>query len=131
MTIKELSQLYYLNREIEMLEEKLEKLEARTTGASVNMSGLPPTGNASDRVGDGYVMIADLKSKIQSRKAAAQNEVNKLYRYIDTIQDSYIRQIIELRFVSCLSWLQVALCIGGNNTADSVRMAVNRFLQNN
>ena len=131
MTAKELSRLYYLNREIEMLEEKLKKLEARATGSSANMSGFHSTGGASDRIGDSCVMIEILKNKIQSRKIAAQNEVNKLYRYIDTIQDSYIRQIIELRFVSCLPWLQVALCIGGNNTADSVRMAVNRFLRNN
>jgi hypothetical protein len=37
MTLKELSQLYYLNREIEMDRRRLAELEARASGSSAQI----------------------------------------------------------------------------------------------
>ncbi|WP_236908829.1 hypothetical protein [Clostridium sp. Cult3] len=39
--------------------------------------------------------------------------VEEIYEYIDNIDDSLIRQIITLRYVSGLTWEQVAASIGG------------------
>ena len=41
MTLKELSQLYYLNREIEMDKKRLLELEARAVSCSSDLSGCP------------------------------------------------------------------------------------------
>ena len=41
MTLKELSQLYYLNREIEMDKKRLLELEARAVSCSSDLSGMP------------------------------------------------------------------------------------------
>ena len=49
--------------------------------------------------------------------------------YINDIDDSLVRQIFTLRYINGLEWRQVAVSIGGNNTADSVRMIHNRFLE--
>ena len=40
MTLKELSQLYYLNREIEMDKKRLLELEARAVSCSSDLSGI-------------------------------------------------------------------------------------------
>ena len=53
----------------------------------------------------------------------------EINRYVENIDDSLIRQIIILRHVNGLTWEQVAASIGGNNTADSVRMMHDRFLR--
>ena len=42
MTLKELSQLYYLNREIEMDKRRLQELEAQAVSCTPNLTGMPP-----------------------------------------------------------------------------------------
>ena len=41
MTLKELSQLYYLNREIEMDQRRLRELEARALPGAQVITGMP------------------------------------------------------------------------------------------
>lgn len=55
-------------------------------------------------------------------------ELNRLNRFINTIDDSQMRMIFSLRYINGLNWLQIAFSIGGGNTADSVRKAHDRFL---
>lgn len=55
-----------------------------------------------------------------------QNEVEE---YIESINDSRMRRIISMRIIDNMTWQQVAQNIGGNNTADSVRKAFDRFLE--
>ena len=49
MTIKELSQLYYLNREIQQEQQKLAELRAAATNTTARISGLPGVGSISDK----------------------------------------------------------------------------------
>jgi len=129
MTLKELSQLYYLNREIETLKRQLAEIECYAEGTTQSLSGMPHGGSTSDKVGAGAVRIADLKSKIKNRQIACWQEYCKLNDYISNIDDSFIRQIMSYRFVNGLSWQQVADCIGGGNTADSVKKVCYRHLE--
>ena len=129
MTLKELSQLYYLNREIENLKRQLEEIECYAEGTTQSFSGMPHGGGTSDKVGAGAVRLADLKSKISNRQIACWQEYCKLNDYISNIDDSFVRQIMSYRFVNGLSWQQVADCIGGGNTADSVKKVCYRHLE--
>ena len=70
-----------------------------------------------------------LQRQLQNRLNELINLVEKTNTYISNIDDSLIRQIISLRYVNGLTWDQVAAHIGGNNTADSVRMMHDRFLK--
>ena len=122
MTKKELSQLYNLNREIELETKRLKEFEQESN----NISGLPHIdilANASIAA-----QIEDCKTIIDAKQRAAVAEYNRLMRYIASIDDSLTRQIISLRYVNGFNWTQVAMHIGGGNTADSVRMVHNRFL---
>ena len=56
---------------------------------------------------------------------------SEVEEYIDTIDDSRMRRIITMRIIDKLTWNQVAIKIGGGNTEDSVRMAFNRFFEEN
>ena len=129
MTRKELSQLYWLNREIEREKCRLAELEAAATNTAVNITGLPHAGGLSDRTALA-AEIADARTIIEAKVRASIAEYNRLIRYINGIDDSFIRQIFMLRYVNGLSWNQVALSIGGNSE-DSVRMAHNRYLEKN
>ncbi len=130
MTIKELSQLYYLSREIEIEKSKLEKLEEVATKITQVISPVPGGGGISDKTATAAA-IADCELIIESKKQQARAEYNRLVRYIASIDDSFIRSIIKYRFIDLMSWIQIANKMGGNNTADSVRMALKRFLRKN
>ena len=130
MTLKDLSQLYWLNREIEMDKKRLEELEAKAGGlASPSLSGMPHGNEVSSKVEREAVEIASLKEIIELKCKRCIAERDTLERFITTIPDSLTRQIFTLRFVNGLQWGQVAASIGGNNTADGVRKICNRYVR--
>ena len=129
MTLKELSQLYYLNREIEMDQRRLRELELKALPGAQVITGMPHGSSVADIVGRYAAEIADLRGIIEAKHQQCLYERSRLERYIAGIDDSLLRQIFTYRFVNGLPWLQVAACIGGNNTADSVRVACNRYIE--
>lgn len=131
MTLKELSQLYYLNREIEMDKRRLWELEARALPGAQVITGMPHGSGVADIVGRYAAEIADLRGIIEAKHQQCLYERSRLERYIAGIDDSLLRQIFTYRFINGLPWLQVAACIGGNNTADSAKKQVYRYLQKN
>lgn len=130
MTLNELSQLYWLNREIEMDQERLAELEQKASSvSSPNLSGVPGGSNYFSSKIERYVAdIVDLQMIILSKQQQCIHERNRLERYISTIPDSLTRQIFTLRFVNGLPWSQVAAHIGGNNTEASVKMTCYRYI---
>lgn len=127
MTKKELSQLYWLNREIEKDKVRLAELEAAATDTSVKISGLPHVSGISDKTAIA-AEIADIRAIIKAKTDMSVAEYNRLNRYIAGVDDSLIRQILILRYVNGLGWQQVAAAIGGGNTEDGVRKAHDRYL---
>lgn len=131
MTRRELSQLYYLRREINSDRERLAKLEAAATSTSPTSSGMPGgKGNVTDRTSIA-VEIAELKSLIYKKICREEKELLRLMNYISGIEDSLTRQILTARFVDNMSWTAVAVRVGGGNTATTVRQRCNRFLRQN
>lgn len=129
MTLKELSQLYYLNREIEMDKRRLQELEVKAVSCSANLSGMPRSPGVSDRVGRYAADIVDLKGIIEAKLQQCIYERNRLERYISSIDDSLLRQIFTYRFINGLPWEQVAACIGPGYTAAAVRQVAHRYIK--
>jgi hypothetical protein len=114
MTLKELSQLYYLNREIEMDQERLMDLRAKAESATAApLSDMPKNPTVESKLERYVAEIVDLTAIIEAKQLQCIHERNRLERYICDIDDSLIRQIFTLRFINGLPWLQVALHIGG------------------
>ena len=124
MTNKELSQLYYLNKEIKQLESNLMELET-----TPNLTGIPGSGKCSDKVGRYAAEIADLKALINLNIKKCWHEKRRLERYIQSIDDSLIRQIFFLRYIELKKWEDVAASLGGNNTENSVKQIHSRYLR--
>lgn len=130
MTIKELSQLYWLNREIEEDKRRLDELEAMTTSPkSPKYDGMPHAPGYSDTLARCVAEIVDLKAIIAAKQIQCIHERTRLERYISGIPDSLTRQIFALRFINGLNWHQTAMHVGGGNTDGSVRKRVYRYLQ--
>lgn len=129
MTKQELSQLYYLNREIEQLKSRIVELECAATSSTSRITGLPHATGVSDKVGKYAAEIGDLKELLDLNLKKCFYELNRLNRYIESIEDSQIRMIITLRYVNGLSWRQIAFSIGGGNTEDGVKKLAYRYLK--
>lgn len=129
MTKKELSQLYYLSKEIKTKEEQLEQLKAIAESTTAQLTGMPHASGANDKIGKTAAEIADIKALIQLKIQEYWHEYNRLMRYINDIDDSLVRQIMTLRYINGMKWNAVADTIGGN-TEDSVRKTHDRYLSN-
>lgn len=112
MTKKDLSQLYYLRREIEDDRRRLARLEGR--------NGLSIAAQAE---------MADLRAIIQAKNEMCVARYNQIMRYVAGIEDSMMRQIIIFRHADMMTWREIAQRIGGGNTEDSIRKAYARFLE--
>ncbi|WP_195509964.1 RNA polymerase subunit sigma-24 [Clostridium tyrobutyricum] len=131
MNKKELSQLYYLNREIEQLKSRIEELECIAVSDTSRITGMPHVTGISDKVGRYVAEIADLKELLNLNLKKCFYELNRLNRYIESIDDSQMRMIMTLRYVNELSWRQIAFSIGGGNTEDSIKKLAYRYLKKN
>jgi len=81
----------------------------------------------SDKTGELATKIADCKAMIEAILDDIQVERMEMIKFIESVPDSLIRQILYHRFVEGLTWQGVADKVG-NNTESSVRMAFNRFI---
>lgn len=128
MNKKELSQLYYLNREIKAERKKLLELRAAATDTSVHISGLPSRKGISDKTAIA-TRIVESEETIERKLNQAISEYNRLNKYIEDIKNSQMRMMIAARFRDCKTWKGVAREVGGKNTASGCRSAVERFLR--
>lgn len=129
MTKRELSQLLWLNREMIDQHDRIAELEEYITDCTAQLSDMPKARGKQDQLAACVAEIADLKELLNLNQQKRGYEIGRLYRFIDNIEDAYIRIILSMRHIHGMDWQQVARVVGGGNTADSVRMAHDRFLR--
>lgn len=128
MTKKDLSQLYYLNREIVQLQIRLAEVECLATSCTPSITGMPRASGVADKLANYTAEIADLKSLLDLNLKKCFYELNRLNRYIQSVDDSEMRMILALRYVNGLSWQQIAYSIGESDE-QYPRRKHNKFLK--
>ena len=118
MTKKELIQLYYLNREIMHDTEELVnlKIESRAIGE----------GEWEKRK---EKIISKREKELIVKIRACTGLRDRVKAFIDSVDDSLVRQVLHYRYSKCMTWRQVAYVIGGRNTEESVRKIAERYLK--
>jgi hypothetical protein len=130
MTLKELSQAYYLKKEIALLDEQIASLWRKATSSTASQSDAPGSHpGVSDKVGNYSASLADSEKELKLKKAELEKAEENISRYIDAIPDSMLRLIFTYRFLRSLSWVAVAHRVGGGNTEASVKMQCYRYLK--
>jgi len=124
-----------IRERIAKTEEQISKIEEEGTVIDTVSGGLGNNQHFKIR-GFPYPEYSRKKSLLYARKATLASleaeileTLNKVEEFIAGIDDSRIRRIINLRFIENLSWNQTAHKIGGNATADSIRMEFKRFME--
>lgn len=154
MTLKELSQLYYLNREIEMDRKRLQRIDEElaemedeeeeiVSPSSPSFTGMPRGSSDGNKLERAAEDLWELHQNIQAKKALHEEiaatirrkqtqclaEQAKLERYITTLPNSLLRMIFTYRFINGLPWALVSECVGMDTTEDSVKKLCYRFLK--
>ena len=130
MTLQELNRIYKLKREIAMNEERLAELRQKAESPqSVRITGTPRSRKKGNPIEQYVAEIIDLEALIATKNEYYQKELENLNAYIEGTQDRLIQQILRLRFVESLTWVQVAQRVGGGNVGDNLRKMVSRYLK--
>ena len=135
MNKDQLSQLRHLKGEIVLLKNQIADIKYTITTDTVR--GSDPIFPYAERMftitGIDYEShrrkVERLQRRLERRTEDLIDLVVEINEYVESIDDSLIRQIITLRHINGFTWEQVAAHIGGNNTADGVRMIHDRFLR--
>lgn len=129
MTVKELSQLRYLDQVIEGERRRLDMLEAeRPLLKATQMDGMPRAPGYGDPISQAVIDTERLRAKIMESYEQHRLERNRLLWYIDAIPDTLTKSIFEFKFRDGLSWAQIAVKMGGGNSYAGVRSRVYRYL---
>ena len=118
--IEQLKQLRYLKGEVILLTQRLERLETEISeNARCRWRGRATLEHGAQLVA--------LRDTLATRRATCMAQLGALHRYIDSIDDSRMRQIMAGRYVDGLSWKEVAARIGERDEQYPRRLH-NRFL---
>jgi hypothetical protein len=131
MTKTELKQIFYLNKEIEMWQKELDKIQCKSLIKCQIITDMPRGGGTGDKTADIAIEVACIEKIISGKLLDIQFQRRKIINYINSIDDSFIRQIVFFRNVSCMGWNQVAREMGEGYTENSIRMMYNRIFKSN
>ena len=126
MTSKELNQYRALCREIAELERRINREQA-TDIVTGSQNCYPYIGRKFTI--SGVNTKSEAKLKLMKQRCCREKE--EILTYIDSIDDSLVRQIFRYRHLDGLSWQSIAFRVGGGNTKDSVRKVHDRYLKKN
>lgn len=116
MTRPDLSRLHIFNRELEVDQERLASLKDAAQRVTPQLTGVPGGGGDGDKVGRLVGEITDLEREIAAKLVLIQEERRRICGYIATIEDPELRQVLYLRYVSGLSWREMAAALGGEES---------------
>lgn len=103
MSEKELSQYYWLKKEIKSLEDRIEEFGDGVGAIAIKdtiVSGSSPKSSIQEKK-----MIL-LNQLIDARITALEKYI-EIERYIETVEESEIRQIMRFRFLDLKSWTEI------------------------
>lgn len=129
MTERQLSKYYYLKKDIEDLESRINLLKA--TGGISGIQYKEDSGKGSHRYKSIQDKLTDLMDILLEKRVSALEEYLKIENFISTIEDPEIKLIIKYRFMDRMSWNQVAdkLCNDKIISEDAPRKKLRRFLE--
>lgn len=113
MTVKELSQLFYLRGECRFEAEQLADIDRQLV-------------TASEKIRPG---LEKLRGIIAAKHRRIFLERDRLERFINEIDDPYIQRLFAARFVEGKNWPRIAMDLGGYAGEDGLKKNVYRYLE--
>ena len=116
MTRPDLSRLSRMVKEVEKDQERLAALKDAAQRVTPHLTGMPGGRGDGDKVGRLAGEITDLEREIAAKLVLIQEERRRICGYIATIDDRELQKILYLRYVSGVSWREMAAVLGGEES---------------
>ena len=121
VTTDDLKDLAFLPGEIMYLDQEINRLKR------------PPSLSMSRTQRKDYAAaVAELIGLLQDRRQRCAGQLERLRVFLDSIQDSFTRDLFRLRYEMCMDWLQIwdaALDSGLQYEPDSLRQICKRYVE--
>ena len=92
----------------DLLREK-ERIMSRLTRMTSCLSGMPHGGGESDKMTDGVAKVIELDAEIDSKVDALCDLRREVCANIGTVNDTTLRRVLTLRYISGKTWEQIAV----------------------
>lgn len=122
MTFEEASQIYYINKEIEVIQLELARMEEkRTFSKAITYSDMPKGAirDTTEDVDDYLTKQQELKDMLNYSLKKLQQERVKMENFLQTIDDAEMRLIIRLRCINNMYWWEIGKELKMHRTAVS------------
>lgn len=118
-----------LERQIDRMEKSGYSVKDTVRGGEGNMHHYTIEGFPYSDYSRRKTLLRVRRQQLIDRDEKLAELETQVEHFLSELADSRLRQMIEYRYIENMSWVQVADRMGGNNTADGCRMAVERFLR--
>ncbi len=112
MQKEDLKEFIFLKREVQQCDSELKLLKRAALEDSCLIRKIYP-----------------LEQRLLKLKASALKKADEIVEYIEQCPESYMRQILTLRYLKGFSWEKVAFKTGGRNKGDTIRKMAERYIQ--
>lgn len=114
MTERELEQFRTLHLEIKSIEARIAELDK--TIRSPIISDMPYTHSNKSSIEEYVIKNDKLLSYYNKRLLELRKEEEKLYNYIDGVQDDKVRVIMRMRYIDGMKWEEIATTLNYERT---------------
>lgn len=116
MTEKELNQLHWINKEIEVLKRQKEDLESQSYCKGQEITDMPLGSGISDKVGNRAIAMQEINELYEIKLKELYVVRGRIERYISNIEDVELRLILRLRCINNMTWEDIAQETGYERT---------------
>lgn len=117
MTVEDMSQVYYINKEIKSLQLELASIRQNTNHYKGNIiTDMPGGGESRDRGLEYTSEIMQLEDMIRYALIKLQREKRKAEELLRQVEDSETRLIIRLRCINNMHWEDIGEEVGMHRT---------------
>lgn len=114
---------------VTQLHEARESLRNMQILSAQQNDGMPHAHNASRSTENIAIALEAQFSRVERlERIVKRSEANGIREWIEAIPDSRTALIFNLRFLCGMMWADVAMYVGGRNTAEAVKSVCYRYL---
>ena len=109
--------------EIAACQRQITRLRALSVSIGAPAPDAAPVAHSghSDRVADAAIAIADAEGELALRVSSAMALRRKIMHEIGTVADEHDRRMMEMRYIECASWWQIACELGYSDASNARR----------
>lgn len=117
-----------LKREVDMLQERINQLPYACAVVTASSREHPYCQHME--VIEGHPSPEDQikRRRMEARKAVCQQRIDDIEQFINSVEDSLVRQVLLYRYADGLKWRDITAKLDGMYSEDQLRKKIERFL---